>query len=95
MELIKLVVLVSNLCLTDEGEIEIVALTSCVNLISPFLFFFIAASQSGNVGVVHFLETKLDFDWLLEVGPDAPYVVLLPPDLFRRFEISIVYLLIM
>jgi hypothetical protein len=47
---------------------------------------FTTASQSGNVGVVHYLEKKADFDWLLETGPDAPYVVLLPPDLFRRFE---------
>lgn len=43
-----------------------------------------SSSQSGNVGVVHYVGKKLDFDWLLEVGPDAPYVVLLAPDLFRR-----------
>lgn len=48
--------------------------------------FFTSASQSGNVGIVHHVRTKLDMDWLLEIGPDAPYVVLLPPDLFRRLE---------
>jgi hypothetical protein len=51
-----------------------------------YFSFVTTASQSGNVGVVHYLEKKADFDWLLETGPDAPYVVLLPPDLFRRFE---------
>jgi len=60
---------------------------SRINLKLLFLIYY-AASQSGNVGIVHYLETKDDFDWLLQAGPDAPYVVLLPPDLFRRFEFT-------
>lgn len=46
---------------------------------------FHSASQSGNVGIVHFAEKESDLNWLIDVGPDAPYVVLLPPDLFRRY----------
>ena len=45
---------------------------------------FILASQRGNVGIVHYATNEEELKWLIDVGPDAPYVVLLRPDMFRR-----------
>ena len=44
------------------------------------------ASQSGNVGVVHLLENDKDLDWLIDVGPNPPYVVMMQPNFFRRYN---------
>ncbi|GFR81888.1 nicastrin [Elysia marginata] len=34
-----------------------------------------ASSQKGNVGVVYFIQSPTDFDWVLTDGPHAPYMV--------------------
>ncbi|BFZ25480.1 hypothetical protein BsWGS_28519 [Bradybaena similaris] len=35
------------------------------------------SSMSGNVGVVYYIQTYNDYDWVLAVGPHAPYVAVL------------------
>lgn len=35
------------------------------------------SSQSGNVGVVYYIQHPEDFDWVLKDGPHAPYVVVI------------------
>ena len=38
-----------------------------------------SAASGGNVGVLHYLDQKSDFDWVLQDGSHAPYVVLIRP----------------
>ncbi|XP_046577349.1 nicastrin-like [Haliotis rubra] len=35
------------------------------------------SSSEGNVGVLHYLETQDDYNWILKDGPNPPYVVLM------------------
>uniref|UniRef100_A0A3Q3X814 Nicastrin n=1 Tax=Mola mola TaxID=94237 RepID=A0A3Q3X814_MOLML len=46
--------------------------------------FWISASLSGNVGVVHVLESEENLEWVLSSGPHPPYVVILDSPLFTR-----------
>lgn len=48
-----------------------------------FLFWF-SASLSGNVGVLHVLESEENLDWVLRTGPHSPYLVILESALFTR-----------
>ncbi|KAK3764619.1 hypothetical protein RRG08_008497 [Elysia crispata] len=36
-----------------------------------------ASSQSGNVGIVYYIQKSEDFDWILNDGPHAPYIVVM------------------
>jgi len=77
MEHIKLVVHVriySRLCL----------LMTRLFLYRDIFNYVFLASQKGNVGIVHYATNEEELKWLIDVGPDAPYVVLLRPDMFRR-----------
>ena len=42
------------------------------------------ASQIGDVGIVHYATNEEELNWLIDVGPNPPYVVMLRPNLFRR-----------
>ncbi|XP_074653328.1 nicastrin-like [Tubulanus polymorphus] len=42
-----------------------------------------ASSRGGDVGVVHYVETKDDLNWLINHGPHKPYVVVLPQKNFN------------
>ncbi|XP_045210180.2 nicastrin-like isoform X2 [Mercenaria mercenaria] len=41
------------------------------------------SDPKGNVGVVHYVNTSSDIDWLLEKGPHKPYAVLLSARYFN------------
>lgn len=40
--------------------------------------------MSGNVGVLHVLESEENLDWVLRTGPNPPYLVILENPLFTR-----------
>lgn len=42
------------------------------------------ASLSGNVGVLHVLESEKHLEWVLTSGPHPPYLVILESPLFTR-----------
>lgn len=44
----------------------------------------LAASISGDTGVIHVVEKEEDLQWALTDGPNPPYVVLLEGRLFIR-----------
>ena len=44
------------------------------------------ASSAGDVGVVHFIDSDESLKWLIDVGPHAPYVVMLPPEFFKKYN---------
>lgn len=50
--------------------------------------FGCTSSRSGNVGVVHIIESKSDADWLINNGLAAPYVAVLRPSLFTKSLLS-------
>lgn len=81
MELIKSVARVSNF-----NRLCLLVTRSFYGNLNVCIFL---ASQRGNVGVVHYATNEEELNWLINVGPDAPYVVLLRPDLFRRYRYAI------
>lgn len=44
----------------------------------------LAASISGDTGVIHVVEREEDLQWVLTDGPNPPYMVLLESKLFTR-----------
>lgn len=50
-------------------------------------FFCISASLSGNVGVLHVLESEENLEWVLSSGPNPPYLVILESPLFTRYTL--------
>lgn len=54
-------------------------------LIFTFLFWLLA-SLSGDVGVLHVLESEENLDWVLRSGPNPPYMVILEYLLFTRYR---------
>lgn len=52
----------------------------CFNLSHSVL----AASVSGDTGVIHVVQKEEDLQWVLTDGPNPPYVVLLEGTLFTR-----------
>lgn len=49
-----------------------------------YSLFRISASLSGDVGVLHVLESEANLDWVLKTGPNPPYMVILDSTLFTR-----------
>lgn len=60
------------------------------NLVSQVLIFnflfWLSASLSGNVGVLHVLKSEENLDWVLRSGPNPPYMVILEYPLFTRYS---------
>lgn len=54
------------------------------NISIPLLF---SASLSGDVGVLHVLESEENLDWVLRTGPNPPYLVILDAPLFTRYSL--------
>lgn len=52
-------------------------------LILSFLLV-LSASISGDVGVIHVLESEENLEWVLSTGPNPPYMVILESALFTR-----------
>lgn len=48
-------------------------------------YIFFLADFSGNKGVVHFIHSTLDLDWLVHHAVAGPYMAVLPPDMFVRY----------
>lgn len=49
------------------------------------IIIFSLASLSGNVGVLHVLESEENLEWVLNSGPHSPYLVILEAPLFTRY----------
>uniref|UniRef100_A0A8D3DN16 Nicastrin n=1 Tax=Scophthalmus maximus TaxID=52904 RepID=A0A8D3DN16_SCOMX len=57
---------------------------SCVRLLNATHQIGCQSSLSGNVGVLHVLESEDNLDWVLSSGPNPPYMVILESPLFTR-----------
>nr|XP_046264044.1 nicastrin [Scatophagus argus] len=56
----------------------------CVRLLNATHQIGCQSSLSGNVGVLHVLESEANLDWVLRSGPNPPYLVVLESPLFTR-----------
>ncbi|KAM9322488.1 nicastrin [Pholidichthys leucotaenia] len=56
----------------------------CVRLLNATHQIGCQSSLSGDVGVLHMLESEDDLDWVLRSGPNPPYMVILDSSLFTR-----------
>ncbi|CAJ1072854.1 nicastrin [Xyrichtys novacula] len=56
----------------------------CVRLLNATHQIGCQSSLSGNVGVLHVLESEENLDWVLRSGPNPPYLVILEHPLFTR-----------
>ncbi|XP_042354427.1 nicastrin [Plectropomus leopardus] len=56
----------------------------CVRLLNATHQIGCQSHLSGNVGVLHVLESEENLDWVLRTGPNPPYVVILESLLFTR-----------
>ncbi|XP_029380568.1 nicastrin [Echeneis naucrates] len=56
----------------------------CVRLLNATHQIGCQSSLSGNVGVLHVLESEENLDWVLDSGPNPPYMVILETPLFTR-----------
>uniref|UniRef100_A0A671W4J9 Nicastrin n=1 Tax=Sparus aurata TaxID=8175 RepID=A0A671W4J9_SPAAU len=56
----------------------------CVRLLNATHQIGCQSSLSGNVGVLHVLESEENLDWVLKTGPNPPYLVILESPLFTR-----------
>uniref|UniRef100_A0A1A7XF90 Nicastrin n=1 Tax=Iconisemion striatum TaxID=60296 RepID=A0A1A7XF90_9TELE len=56
----------------------------CVRLLNATHQIGCQSSLSGDVGVLHLLESEENLDWVLSTGPDPPYMVMLESTLFTR-----------
>ncbi|XP_040910526.1 nicastrin [Toxotes jaculatrix] len=56
----------------------------CVRLLNATHQIGCQSSMSGNVGVLHVLESEENLDWVLSSGPNPPYMVILEQRLFTR-----------
>lgn len=43
---------------------------------------------NGNVGVVHLISEDSELQWLLDQGPNGPYVAMITPQMFTRSTLS-------
>uniref|UniRef100_A0AAQ6ANF8 Nicastrin n=1 Tax=Amphiprion ocellaris TaxID=80972 RepID=A0AAQ6ANF8_AMPOC len=56
----------------------------CVRLLNATHQIGCQSSLSGDVGVLHVLESEENLDWVLSSGPNPPYMVILESSLFTR-----------
>ncbi|KAG8560195.1 hypothetical protein GDO81_014836 [Engystomops pustulosus] len=81
-------VLLAALCRGSSVERKIyVKLNStapCVRLLNATHQIGCQSSRNGDTGVIHVVEKEDDLSWVLESGPDPPYMVLLEGHLFTR-----------
>ncbi|KAL7386830.1 hypothetical protein ABVT39_014422 [Epinephelus coioides] len=56
----------------------------CVRLLNATHQIGCQSHLSGNVGVLHVLESEENLDWVLRTGPNPPYLVILESQLFNR-----------
>ncbi|KAJ0011558.1 hypothetical protein NQD34_012533 [Periophthalmus magnuspinnatus] len=56
----------------------------CVRLLNATHQIGCQSSLSGDVGVIHFLESEQNLDWVLNTGHSPPYMVVLEGALFNR-----------
>ncbi|TDH05653.1 hypothetical protein EPR50_G00124550 [Perca flavescens] len=56
----------------------------CVRLLNATHQIGCQSHLSGNVGVLHVLESEENVDWVLRSGPNPPYLVILESPLFTR-----------
>ncbi|KAM4551222.1 nicastrin [Odontesthes bonariensis] len=57
---------------------------SCVRLLNATHQIGCQSSLSGDVGVLHLLESEENLDWVLRTGHNPPYMVILESALFTR-----------
>ncbi len=48
------------------------------------IFFVTSAARSGNVGIIHIIESESDVDWLVKDALAPPYVAVVHPSMFTK-----------
>ncbi|RUS90200.1 hypothetical protein EGW08_002079 [Elysia chlorotica] len=57
--------------------IDLLTQSACFRTLNATHQLGCASSQSGNVGIVHYLRDATDFDWVLNKGNHPPYIVVM------------------
>ncbi|XP_063803017.1 nicastrin isoform X2 [Pseudophryne corroboree] len=83
-----LLALLAGLCQGNSVERKIyIPLNNtapCVRLLNATHQIGCQSSRNGDTGVIHVVETEEDLPWVLETGPNPPYMVLLNGNLFNK-----------
>uniref|UniRef100_UPI003AAA7B3C nicastrin isoform X3 n=1 Tax=Centroberyx gerrardi TaxID=166262 RepID=UPI003AAA7B3C len=64
--------------------VELNKTVPCVRLLNATHQIGCQSSISGDVGVIHVLESEENLEWVLSAGPNPPYMVILESPLFTR-----------
>uniref|UniRef100_A0A667YET2 Nicastrin n=1 Tax=Myripristis murdjan TaxID=586833 RepID=A0A667YET2_9TELE len=64
--------------------VELNNMVPCVRLLNATHQIGCQSSISGDVGVIHVLESEANLEWVLSTGPNPPYMVILESALFTR-----------
>ncbi|RVE60976.1 hypothetical protein OJAV_G00166020 [Oryzias javanicus] len=75
---------VSSNSVEKKIYIELNETFPCVRLLNATHQIGCQSSLSGDVGVLHLLESEENLDWVLRSGPNPPYMVILESMLFTR-----------
>ncbi|XP_069806699.1 nicastrin isoform X2 [Dendropsophus ebraccatus] len=82
------VILLAALCQGSSVERKIYVLLNstapCVRLLNATHQIGCQSSRNGDTGVVHVVEKEEDLSWVLDTGPNPPYMVLLEGNLFTK-----------
>ncbi|KAG8449964.1 hypothetical protein GDO86_016592, partial [Hymenochirus boettgeri] len=57
---------------------------ACVRLLNATHQVGCQSSSNGDTGVIHVVEEEQDLQWVLETGPNPPYMVVLDGNLFTK-----------
>jgi hypothetical protein len=80
-------VYIEQMCLVLVIAVRAVAYFNPVR--GSLLLCCFSAHRSGNVGVIHYIESETDLDWLLDSATADPYIPLIKPLMFTRYVSSI------
>ncbi|XP_043915467.1 nicastrin isoform X1 [Protopterus annectens] len=77
-----------DLCVANSVEKKIYVplnkTSPCVRLMNATHQIGCQSSINGDTGVIHLVEKKEDLEWVLDRGPNPPYMVLMEAVLFTR-----------
>ncbi|PSN40779.1 Nicastrin [Blattella germanica] len=68
----------------DKMYESIEGASACFRRLNGTHQFGCSSHRSGNVGIIHFIESETDLDWLINKATVVPYMAVLKPENFTR-----------
>lgn len=72
----------------DKIYVNIKGQKACFRRLNATSQIGCSSESKGNIGVVHYMRTTKDHDWVLNLGPYPPYVILIAAENFNRQNIA-------